>query len=224
MRPSAVTHATDMDQRSVALAFARDGGLLRVTSPPDASVAPPGYYMMFALDSAGIPSVARWIRVHADAPRPADPTEAVAASPGPAAAAPPPGWPVAPAAAVPDRVAPGLLVRAPRVRVRGRRVLVTVRVTVGKRALVRGRLRGVPGRRGARVAAAPVSRRRLAPARPAALTMRALVRPARGARTARLVVTATDAAGNVSAVRRTVRVPAVWAPAGTRRGRGGARS
>jgi hypothetical protein len=60
--PGAVTHAVDMDQRVVALAGARraDGGL-DLTAPADGRVAPPGHYMLFVLDAAGVPSVATWI-------------------------------------------------------------------------------------------------------------------------------------------------------------------
>ena len=39
-----------------------------LTSPPDPSVAPPGWYMLFALDARGVPSVARWIQLDPDAP------------------------------------------------------------------------------------------------------------------------------------------------------------
>ncbi len=39
-----------------------------LTSPPDPSVAPPGWYMLFALDGRGVPSVARWIQLDPAAP------------------------------------------------------------------------------------------------------------------------------------------------------------
>ncbi len=67
MRPGAVTHAVDMEQRSIELARRGEDGLV-VTSPPDPSVAPPGWYMLFALDARGVPSLARWIQLDPGAP------------------------------------------------------------------------------------------------------------------------------------------------------------
>jgi hypothetical protein len=43
MRPSAVTHAIDMNQRYVPLTFTQTGSDLAVTAPPSANHAPPGY-------------------------------------------------------------------------------------------------------------------------------------------------------------------------------------
>jgi len=34
-----------------------------VLSPPSDAAAPPGYYMLFLLDSTGVPSVAKWIKL-----------------------------------------------------------------------------------------------------------------------------------------------------------------
>ena len=80
MRPASVTHANDMDQRLVALAATAEPGGMALTAPPDASIAPPGWYMLYALDARGRPSDARWIRLGADVPdAPAPP-----AAPGPA--------------------------------------------------------------------------------------------------------------------------------------------
>jgi hypothetical protein len=64
MRPSAATHATDLEQRSVALDIARNpDGTLALTIPGEAALVPPGYYMLFLVDQAGTPSVARWVHV-----------------------------------------------------------------------------------------------------------------------------------------------------------------
>ncbi len=72
--PSAVTHANDMTQRLVPLATVGEHpGGVTLQSPPSASVAPPGWYMLFVL-SDGVPSVATWVRLGADAPAP-DTTE-----------------------------------------------------------------------------------------------------------------------------------------------------
>jgi hypothetical protein len=63
MRPGSNTHAFDFEQRLVELSFTRGAGFLTVTSPPDANVAPPGYYMLFLVNTAGVPSVARFIQL-----------------------------------------------------------------------------------------------------------------------------------------------------------------
>jgi hypothetical protein len=63
VRPGAQTHAFDMDQRLVGLSFAAGAGVLEVTAPPNGNIAPPGYYMLFVLDSAGVPSVARFVQL-----------------------------------------------------------------------------------------------------------------------------------------------------------------
>jgi len=63
MRPGAVTHAFDMEQRLVGLSFTAGNGVLEVTAPPNGNIAPPGYYMVFILNSRGVPSVAVFVRL-----------------------------------------------------------------------------------------------------------------------------------------------------------------
>jgi hypothetical protein len=63
VRLGAVTHAFDMDQRLVGLSFTADNGVLNVTGPPSGGIAPPGYYLLFLLNSAGVPSVASTVQV-----------------------------------------------------------------------------------------------------------------------------------------------------------------
>ena len=63
VRPGTPTHAFDMEQRLVGLSFTANNGLLNVTSPPNGNIAPPGYYMLFILDAAGVPSVARFVQL-----------------------------------------------------------------------------------------------------------------------------------------------------------------
>jgi hypothetical protein len=63
IRPSAVTHVTNVEQRSVALDFTRGGGAITVTVPGQPAIVPPGAYMMFLVNQAGVPSVARWVQV-----------------------------------------------------------------------------------------------------------------------------------------------------------------
>jgi hypothetical protein len=63
IRPSATTHCVNPEQRYVGLQFrAVDGSALRIEAPPDAWLAPPGYYMAFVLRD-GIPSEARFVRL-----------------------------------------------------------------------------------------------------------------------------------------------------------------
>ncbi|WEH39627.1 galactose oxidase-like domain-containing protein [Streptomyces sp. AM 2-1-1] len=63
MRPSAVTHSTDVEQRSIALELRRSGGKISVTVPEDSTLVPPGWYMLFVTDADGVPSVAKWVEV-----------------------------------------------------------------------------------------------------------------------------------------------------------------
>jgi hypothetical protein len=63
MRPSAVTHTTDIQQRSIALTITRTNHAISLQIPPEAGLVPPGWYMLFLTDQAGIPSVARWVHV-----------------------------------------------------------------------------------------------------------------------------------------------------------------
>jgi hypothetical protein len=58
IRNGTVTHSFGMDQRMVGMSFTAGAGSLTVTAPPNANVAPPGYYMLFILNSNGVPSVA----------------------------------------------------------------------------------------------------------------------------------------------------------------------
>jgi hypothetical protein len=63
VRPSAVTHGTDVDQRSVELGVRRTPGGVTVSVPDDPGLAPSGWYMLFLIDDKGVPSQGRWVRV-----------------------------------------------------------------------------------------------------------------------------------------------------------------
>ena len=63
VRSGAATHAFDMEQRMVGLTFTRGPGTLSVVAPPSPSLAPPGYYMLFLLNSRGVPSIARFVQL-----------------------------------------------------------------------------------------------------------------------------------------------------------------
>ncbi|WP_431996552.1 galactose oxidase-like domain-containing protein [Streptomyces fungicidicus] len=63
IRPSASTHVTDVDQRSIALDFEADGDKLTVTVPKGRNLVQAGWYMLFVNDGDGTPSKAQWVRV-----------------------------------------------------------------------------------------------------------------------------------------------------------------
>jgi hypothetical protein len=63
VRLGAVTHAFDQNQRYVPLTFQQATGGLTVQSPSSANLAPPGYYMLFIVNSTGVPSVASIIQI-----------------------------------------------------------------------------------------------------------------------------------------------------------------
>jgi hypothetical protein len=65
IRPGATTHGFDEDQRYVPLTFSQSPGGLTVQEPADGTSAPPGYYMLFLVNSKGVPSVASWVRLPA---------------------------------------------------------------------------------------------------------------------------------------------------------------
>jgi hypothetical protein len=62
---SAVTHAFNENQRFVPLAFEQASGSLNVRAPANGNLAPPGPYMLFIVDSNGVPSVAAMTRLPA---------------------------------------------------------------------------------------------------------------------------------------------------------------
>lgn len=63
IKAGAVTHAFDMDQRLVGLSFTVGSGVLNATTPPNSNIAPPGYYLLFVLNSSGVPSVAQFVQL-----------------------------------------------------------------------------------------------------------------------------------------------------------------
>ncbi|MFE7976709.1 galactose oxidase-like domain-containing protein [Streptomyces shenzhenensis] len=63
IRPSATTHVTDIDQRSVALDFTTSGDKITVTVPKSRNLVQSGWYMLFVDDDQGTPSEAQWVHV-----------------------------------------------------------------------------------------------------------------------------------------------------------------
>jgi hypothetical protein len=81
MAPSAVTHSNDMNQRVVKVDYV-DGQL----SVPKIPV--PGYYMLFGMNAAGVPTQATWVQLGKDIPAapvvvPPDPTPTPTPTPTP---------------------------------------------------------------------------------------------------------------------------------------------
>jgi hypothetical protein len=62
VRNGSVTHGVNMNQRYLPLTFRQTAGGLTATAPADANLAPPGDYMLFIVDSNGVPSVAPFVR------------------------------------------------------------------------------------------------------------------------------------------------------------------
>jgi hypothetical protein len=60
------THGNSMGQRTLFPAFTCSGGTCTVTAPPNAHICPPGWFQLFALNAAGVPSVAKWVRIGGD--------------------------------------------------------------------------------------------------------------------------------------------------------------
>ena len=77
--PGATTHAFDMHQRLVPLAMSPVSGGYALTAPASANIAPPGYYMLFLVNSDGVPSMARMIRLDAGQADGGPPSVAVSA-------------------------------------------------------------------------------------------------------------------------------------------------
>ena len=76
IRAGTPTHSFDMDQRMVGLSFTLEEGKLNVMSPANGNLAPPGYYLLFILNSSGVPSVAKFVQLMTNPGKP--PTGAIA--------------------------------------------------------------------------------------------------------------------------------------------------
>ena len=59
-----VTHGFNMGQHMSRPLFSQATGGLNVTAPSDPNTAPPGYYMLFILNSNGIPSIAKIVQIN----------------------------------------------------------------------------------------------------------------------------------------------------------------
>jgi hypothetical protein len=63
IREGAATHAFDMSQRQVGLSFTTNGQTLTLTAPLNGNVAPPGVYLLFPVNTNGVPSVGQVVTI-----------------------------------------------------------------------------------------------------------------------------------------------------------------
>ncbi|KAF1999280.1 carbohydrate-binding module family 32 [Amniculicola lignicola CBS 123094] len=63
VRFGSVTHTVNTDQRRIPLPMTGSGTSYTVTIPNDAGIALPGYWFLFAINSAGTPSIAKVVKV-----------------------------------------------------------------------------------------------------------------------------------------------------------------
>ena len=63
IRMSTATHVTTTDMRDVALSMQKTPDGVSVTVPPEATIVPPGPYMLFLVDDKGVPSEAKTVDV-----------------------------------------------------------------------------------------------------------------------------------------------------------------
>jgi hypothetical protein len=63
IHPSAATHDTDVEQRSIALSFTPTADGVHVRIPAQQALVPLGWYMLFVDNAKGVPSVARWVQI-----------------------------------------------------------------------------------------------------------------------------------------------------------------
>ncbi|HEX4605991.1 MAG TPA: carboxypeptidase regulatory-like domain-containing protein [Candidatus Angelobacter sp.] len=63
LRQASVTHTNNMSQGFLSLSFTQTSTGLNVAMPANANLAQPGYYMLFILNSAGVPSTGSIIQI-----------------------------------------------------------------------------------------------------------------------------------------------------------------
>ena len=63
IRPEAVTHSSDPNQRYVDLPMTVNGNTIGLNLTSNPNLAPPGWYMLFVVGTNGVPSVAQWVQV-----------------------------------------------------------------------------------------------------------------------------------------------------------------
>ncbi|MGH8249950.1 MAG: galactose oxidase-like domain-containing protein [Steroidobacteraceae bacterium] len=64
VQTGAATHSVNVQQRFIELSFDRNNNSLEVEMPDRVTDTPPGYYLMFVINNAGVPSRGKIVRVH----------------------------------------------------------------------------------------------------------------------------------------------------------------
>jgi hypothetical protein len=64
LAPISVTHQTDAQQRYIKLPIVtRTANRIVSRAPASGNIAPPGFYMLFLVNTGGVPSTARFIQI-----------------------------------------------------------------------------------------------------------------------------------------------------------------
>ncbi|MGW1798496.1 galactose oxidase-like domain-containing protein [Streptomyces sp. NPDC001984] len=63
IRPAAVTHSSDPNQRYLDLPMTVDGNTIDLSLTSNPNLAPPGWYMLSVTDAVGIPSATTWVHI-----------------------------------------------------------------------------------------------------------------------------------------------------------------
>jgi hypothetical protein len=63
VRLGVVTHAFNMNQRINRLPFTVGKSVLNITAPSNRNLTPPGHYMLFLINSKGVPSIAKIVQI-----------------------------------------------------------------------------------------------------------------------------------------------------------------
>ncbi len=63
IKTASVSHSWNTEQRFIELTFQQNADLLTIQAPTHAADAPPGFYLLFALNSAGTPSIAKIAKI-----------------------------------------------------------------------------------------------------------------------------------------------------------------
>ncbi len=62
--PGCISHHTDSAQRYIKLkTFNVTASSIDITTPANGNIAPPGYYMLFIINSTGVPSLAKFVKI-----------------------------------------------------------------------------------------------------------------------------------------------------------------
>ena len=84
---ASVTHTIDMNQRYLALQFTKGNGELAVQTPTSPNLAPPGFYMLFIVNSNGVPSKAAIVKLNLNDNQPPSAPTTLSATAGTGSAA-----------------------------------------------------------------------------------------------------------------------------------------